>query len=140
MTQHHDNNNSPTSIVTGVIALETQFNQVQEKEKEVNPEIRDLETLKNWVKDDLFQTQKFVFEPQKELEAGGQLHRKFVLACEDRLIGVKKPGNNREQRKLYLHMLWTKANVPKTNYVMNGLQNRRSSVYTAMYNRFMGKW
>ena len=98
----------------------------------------DLDTMKRWVKDDFFQKVKFIYNADKELKVDSDYFKLFVKDCKDRLIGLKaRQGNeNKELRKMYIQMLWQQANKPNVDIVKNGLIGRRSSIYTAMNNKF----
>ena len=96
-------------------------------------EIKDLNVLSNWVKKELFDKVKFLYDPDSELRVNGDLYYHFVCMCKDKLIGLKGTKAVGENRRL-----WQEANQKKKNLVANGLTMRRSSVYSAMQNQFVG--
>jgi hypothetical protein len=100
----------------------------------------DLQTLKAWVRDDLFSEVKIIYNSEYELRVDGAIYWKFVKCCKDKLIGLRQLQGDRNtpRRQLYLHMLWREANKPKVKLVAEGVSTRRSTVYTAMSNRFSG--
>ena len=98
----------------------------------------DLEVLSNWVKRELFEKVKFLYDTDRELQINGDLYYLFVSLCKDKLIGLKERNAVGEYRRLYVELLWQEANQKKRNLVANGLTMRRSSVYLAMQNRFVG--
>jgi hypothetical protein len=99
----------------------------------------DLVVLSQWVKGDLFEKVKFLYNPEKDLQVDGVLYNEFVKDCKGRLVGLNCPLATREYRRMYVELLWKEANGKKRNVVANGLTVRRSSVYSAMQNRFVGK-
>jgi hypothetical protein len=100
----------------------------------------DLELLAQWVRTDLFDRVKFLYNPEKDLRVGGALYQAFVRDCRERLVGLKGPqASAQEYSSMYLELLWREANKKKKNVVANGLTSKRSSVYSAMQNRFIGK-
>jgi hypothetical protein len=101
--------------------------------------IEDLHLLSRWVKTDLFEMVKFLYEPETELKVDELLYKLFVRDCKDRLVGLQGPTAKGPYRKLYVELLWLEANKKKTNLVANGLTTRRSTVYSAMQSRFVGK-
>ena len=98
----------------------------------------DFEVLSNWVKRELFEKVKFLYDTARELRINGDLYYLFVSSCKDKLIGLKERYAVGEYRRLYVELLWQEANQKKRNLVANGLTMRRSSVYSAMQNRFVG--
>jgi hypothetical protein len=110
---------------------------------EVQPE--DLKLVSQWTRDDLFDKVRFLYNPDHDLRVDGPLHKLFVRNCKHRLLGLKATdgASDRERQlyeKLYVKMLWADANKKRRNLVAIGLTVRRSSVYSAMQNRFVGKW
>lgn len=99
----------------------------------------DLEMVAQWTKNDLFEKVRFLYNPDHELRADGPLKKLFVRDCKSRLLGLKAAAGANEE-ELYLNMLWAEANKKKRNLVAVGLTTRRSSVYSAMQNRFVGEW
>lgn len=99
----------------------------------------DIEVMASWAKGELFTKKKFIFNPEVELRVGGNLYRHFAKDCKDKLIGLKRIGGGQANKKMYLDLLWNEGTAKKRNVVKDGLQKRRSSVYSSMYNRFVGK-
>jgi hypothetical protein len=102
-------------------------------------EKEDMALLSQWAKNDLFEKVKFLYNPEKDLKVNGSLYNLFVADCKSRLVGLKSPLANGEYRKMYVQFLWQEGNKKKVNVVANGLTTRRSGVYAAMQNRFVGK-
>jgi hypothetical protein len=102
-------------------------------------ELQDIEVMRKWVKEKLFHKVRFVYDKKKDLEIGGLIYSRFVLDCRELLVGLKKPGSNKQMRVMYVKMLWTKANNSANNLVRKGLASKRTSIYTAMNNQFIGK-
>lgn len=100
----------------------------------------DLAILKTWVREELFDEVKIVYNAS-ELEVEKDLYWMFIKASKDKLLGLKGlPGEaNKQLRKMYVNMLWREANKPKVNLVTDGISTRRSTVYTAMSNKFSGE-
>lgn len=103
-------------------------------------ELQDIDVMRKWVKEELFHKVRFVYDKKKDLEIGGLIYSRFVLDCRERLVGLKKAGSNKQMRMMYVKMLWTKANNSANNLVRKGLGSKRTSIYTAMNNQFIGKW
>lgn len=99
----------------------------------------DLNLLTKWVKTDLFEKVKFLYNQERELQVNGVLYNLFVNECKGRMQGLKGPLATGEYRTMYVQLLWQEANKRKRNIIANGLTCRRSSVYAAMQNRFIGK-
>ena len=100
--------------------------------------LEDLEVLSNWVKKELFEKVKFLYDADTELRLNGEVYCHFVRSCKDRLIGLKGVDAVGEYRRLYVELLWQEANQKRRNLIANGLTMRRSSVYTGMQNQFVG--
>ena len=100
----------------------------------------DLLLLSQWAKVDLFEKVKFLYNPEKDLQVNGRLYKLFINDCKDRLVGLKGPMAVGEYRRMYVELLWQEANKKRRNLIATGLVTRRSSVYTAMQNRFVGKY
>lgn len=99
----------------------------------------DLVILARWVRKELFTRVKFLYNPDVDLRLDKALFKMFVRDCKDRLVGLKlNAGNSSEYRRLYVESLWTEATKKKCNLVADGLNARRSSIYSAMQNRFTG--
>jgi hypothetical protein len=100
----------------------------------------DLIVLSSWVRKELFATVKFLYKPEKDLVLGGSLYKMFVRDCKDRLVGLKlSTTSGKEYRKLYVESLWKEATQKKRNLVSEGINARRSSIYSGMQNRFTGE-
>jgi len=102
----------------------------------------DLEFLKKWVKTEFFTKVKFIFNGANELKVGSNYYKMCKKASKGRLVGFqRKPGErNKAVREMYFNMLWKEATHPNRNLLKNGLVNRRSAIYTAMANKFTGKY
>ena len=99
----------------------------------------DLQLVSQWVKSDLFEKVKFLYDPTEELKVDRALFNLFVVDCKDRLVGLKDPKAIDGYRRLYVELLWQEASRKNTNLIASGLTTRRSSVYSAMQSRFVGK-
>jgi hypothetical protein len=95
--------------------------------------------LGQWARTDLFERVKFLYNPEKDSQVNGPLYKLFVNDCKHRLVGLKGQLTTGDNRRMYVELLWQEANRKRRNLIANGLQTRRSSVYTAMQNRFIGK-
>ena len=51
----------------------------------------DLVILAQWVKNDLFERVKFLYNHEQELQVNGRLYKQFVNDCKGRLLGLKVP-------------------------------------------------
>jgi hypothetical protein len=70
----------------------------------------------------------------------GALYNEFLTDCKDRLVGLKLNANKgQDYKRLYVHSLWNRATKKKKNVIADGLNTRRSSIYSATQNRFTGK-
>jgi hypothetical protein len=133
-----NNENTPNALVIQNVLQEEGLS----APGEVAPE--DLKLVSQWSRDDLFEKVRFLYNPDHDLRADGPLHRLFIRNCKRRLLGLKASAGASDQErllyeKLYLNMLWAEANKKRRNLVAVGLTVRRSSVYSAMQNRFVGK-
>ena len=100
----------------------------------------DLAIISRWVKSEVFDTVKFLYKPEKDLAIKGQLYKKYLQECRHRLIGLKVEGSeNQAYRRMYVNSLWNEATTKGNNLVANDLSSRRSAVYSAVQNRFIGK-
>lgn len=99
----------------------------------------DLEIMSQWVRTDLFDKVKFLYNPEKDLQVNGALYKLFITNCKERLVGLRGPHATAEYRRMYVELLWQEGNKKRRHVVANGLTSRRSSVYSAMQNRFVGK-
>ena len=111
----------------------------QQRQKDGRTE--DLSVLSRWVRGELFDQVKFLYSAENDLKINGLLYKMFVRDCRERLMGLKEQGGQRgsEYRTLYyVQSIWTEATRKKCNIVTDGLNARRSAIYTAMQNRFIG--
>ena len=81
---------------------------------------------------------KFLYNPEEDLKINGALFNLFIRDCRDRLVGLKQHQGNRVFRRMYVESLWTEVTKKKLNFVADGLNTRRSGIYSAMQNRFIG--
>jgi hypothetical protein len=101
----------------------------------------DLGQILKWTKEVLFRTRKFLlYRGKSDLEMDCYVYEEFEKTC---LNVLKGPAAFEEQgdhltKRAYVQLLWNKAT--DTNIVAFGLSTNRSSVYTLMQNRFMGKY
>jgi hypothetical protein len=103
--------------------------------------IEDMAILSRWVRSELFDNVKFLYNTEIDLRGDGDLFNMFLFHCLGRLVGLKnyQGEENSEYRTLYLSSLWSEATKKKYNVIADGLASRRSSIYSAMSNRFTGK-
>ena len=100
----------------------------------------DLLILSAWVKKELFNQVKFLYELDEDLAVNGQIYNKFLVDCKDRLVGLKlRERETSEYRRRYCESLWNHATRKKGNLVTRGINARRSSIYSGTQNRFHGK-
>jgi len=99
----------------------------------------DLLLLSTWVKKELFLKVKFLYNQEKDLRIGGSIYNLFVLTCKSRLIGMKvHAGKSENFKDNYIQGLWSRATNKKKNCITDGLNTRRSGVYTLTQSRFIG--
>jgi hypothetical protein len=100
----------------------------------------DLLILAKWVKKELFVRVKFLYNQEKDLQIGGYLYNLFVSQCKGRLVGMKvHAGRSEDFKDKYIKAVWSRGTNKKKNLVTEGLNTRRSGVYSATQNRFTGK-
>ena len=100
----------------------------------------DMLIITAWVKKELFNQVKFLYQPDDDLAVGGYIYRKFLLDCKDRLVGLKiREREPSESRRRYCESLWNHATRKKANLVTKGINARHSSIYSSTLNRFNGK-
>ena len=101
----------------------------------------DLAILSRWVKKELFVKVKFLYNPEINLMIGGKIYNMFLLDCKDRLVGLKLlAASDSDCRNRYAQALWSQETKGKRrNLISDGLNTRRSSIYSATQNRFNGK-
>lgn len=104
----------------------------------------DMEVVRNWVRRDLFDVVKFLYNgPNEDLARGSKIYNFFVnhFLKHDSLVGLKAVESNPtlfdRDKKLYLDRLWTDSIAEQV--VVDGLSYRRSAVYSVMNNKFRGK-
>jgi hypothetical protein len=104
----------------------------------------DMEAVRNWVRRDLFDVVKFLYNgPNEDLARGSKIYNFFVnhFLKHDSLVGLKAVESNPtmfdRDKKLYLDRLWTDSIAEQV--VVDGLSYRRSAVYAVMSNKFRGK-
>jgi len=101
----------------------------------------DLALLSKWVRKELFNLVQFVYKAEEDLVVDGDLYKMFLHNCHKRLVGLRLLKDADRNTKIkYVHSVWIQATGKKTNLVCDGLNARRSSVYSAMQNRFVGKY
>lgn len=100
----------------------------------------DLEILSKWVKKELFNKVQFIYDSVEDLRIGEVLNRMFVRDCHKQLVGLRllREASPSDKRN-YVDLLWKEATEKRSNLVTNGLNARRSSIYSSMQNRFTGK-
>ena len=107
---------------------------------DTNGRKEDLLIISQWVRKELFVNVKFLYQPDEDLAVNGQIYKKFRHDCKDRLVGLKLAARkSQDYRENYVKSLWNEATRKKCNLVANGLNARRSSIYSATQNRFSGK-
>jgi hypothetical protein len=100
----------------------------------------DLLIISHWVRKELFINVKFLYRPEEDLAMNGAIYRKFRHDCKDRLVGLKLAASkSQDYRESYVKSLWKEATRKKCNIITNGINARRSSIYSATQNRFNGK-
>jgi hypothetical protein len=68
------------------------------------------------------------------------LFNMFIRDCRQRLVGLKvDAAENQAYRRMYVESIWSEATRKRNNIIADGLSARRSGVYSAMQNRFIGK-
>ena len=101
----------------------------------------DLIILSRWVKKELFVKVKFLYNIDKDLMIDGFIYNMFLFDCKDRLVGLKlNAGSGTACRTQYVRALWNQATKKRRNLIADGLNTRRSSIYSASQNRFTGKY
>lgn len=100
----------------------------------------DLKLISRWTRKALFPTVQFIFEPEEHYAVpDGYVYNMFYEDMKDRLVGVKLlQGYSDVEKDSYIVALWKEVTRKKTNIVTDGLNARRSAVYSAMQNRFTG--
>ena len=105
----------------------------------------DMEIVSKWVKCDLFDVVKFLYNgPSEDLARGSKIYNFFInhFLKHDLGQGLRAVELNPAlfgDKKLYLDRLWTDSIAKQV--VVDGLSYRRSAVYSVMGNKFRGnKW
>lgn len=107
----------------------------------------DLNIVPRWVKNELFERVKFLYNPAVDLKVGGRIYIKFVNDCKSRFVGTKKTALDatpvekkeiEEFNQMYYRLIWQEVTKKKENVVSEGLNGRRSSIYTSLLNKFVG--
>jgi hypothetical protein len=99
----------------------------------------DLIILSRWVKKEMFIKVKFLYNLEKDLRIDGAIYNMFLMDCKDRLVGLKLYADKSpDYKKLYVQALWNRATKKRRNLIADGLNTRRSSIYSATQNRFTG--
>lgn len=110
--------------------------------------VGDVNQVKTWVKDVLFEKVKFLYDQEDDLQVGGALFEQFVIDLKGRLSGEKKhslcatPYEKKqveEYNQFYYQLLWRDCTAKGKNLVAKGLDSKRSTALTAMSNKFIGK-
>ena len=99
----------------------------------------DLIILSRWVKKEMFVKVKFLYNVERDLRIDGAIYNMFVMDCKDRLVGLKLYADKSPDYKLYVQALWNRATKKRRNLFADGLNTRRSSIYSATQNWFTGK-
>jgi len=100
----------------------------------------DLKIISQWVRKELFVKVKFLYDIKEDLMVNGNIYKHFLRDCKDRLVGLRLNADRpSEYRRKYVESLWNQATKKKHNLVSDGLNARRSSIYSATQNRFIGK-
>lgn len=122
-------------VVTPVVAVTDKNTPAR-----VNFREHDLVIVNQWVRQELFKKVKFLYTPDTDLIIGGKIFKSFEKYCSTKLIGLQvNNGMSQTYVDLYLQSIWSEATQAKKNLIMDGLNARRSCVYSAMQNRFNGK-
>jgi|GEM_PF-7010027 len=117
---------------------ENTHHNINHQDDEVNSE--DLAIVSRWARKKLFNTAQFIYNPQTDLKINGPLYDIFCDDCGPQLVGLKLlKGQSQDVRYQYVESLWAEATKKRTNRITDGLNARRSSIYSAMQNRFIGK-
>ena len=101
----------------------------------------DLKILSQWVRKELFVKVKFIYDVEEDLAVNGNIYNHFLKDCKQKLVGLKIHADQpSEYRRKYVDSLWNQATRKKCNLVTDGINARRSSIYSATQNRFIGKY
>jgi hypothetical protein len=100
----------------------------------------DLKILSQWVRKELFVKVKFIYDVEEDLVVNGNIYNHFLRDCKGKLLGLKLNADQpSEYRRKYVESLWNQATKKKCNIVTDGINARRSGIYSATQNRFIGK-
>jgi hypothetical protein len=98
---------------------------------------RDLKTLKDYIKDDLYFLVKFVYEPDTMLDVEGAIYKNYYENCKPRMgYGDAATTNRTAAARLHMQNVWNAALAKKVQ--VKALSQKRSAVYTVMQNKFHG--
>lgn len=101
----------------------------------------DLQLIAKWSRKWLWHTVQFIYEADKSCDTpDGRIFVQFKDDLQNKLVGVKLlNGKSNSKKTEYMENIWKDIVRKKTNIITDGLNARRSAVYSAMQNRFMGK-
>ncbi len=100
----------------------------------------DLKIISQWVRKELFVKVKFLYDVEEDLAVNGNIYNHFVTDCKLKLLGLKLNADQPSgYRRKYVESLWKEATRKKSNLVTEGINAKRSSIYSATQNRFIGK-
>ena len=100
----------------------------------------DLKIISQWVRKELFVKVKFLYDVEEDLAVNGNIYNHFLRDCKQRLVGLRLNADRpSDYRRKYVESLWNQATRKKRNLISDGLNARRSSIYSATQNRFIGK-
>ena len=97
----------------------------------------DKQTIRDYVKDDLFYRIVFVWTKQS-LEEDGHLHKDFIKNCRSKIENGLLLRAEDTVAKAYLNYLWQVLVGDKCYNVW--LSQKRSNVYQAMQDKFLSKY
>ena len=103
----------------------------------VRYQVMDSKVLREWAKKELFKRVKFIYNPKKDLMIGGKIYQLFLMDCRKRLLGLEtaEARSSKQYREMYVHRLWN----DNTKAITKEIANKRTSIYSTYYTRFMGK-
>ena len=93
----------------------------------------DIEVVVKYVKNDLYEKVKFIYDPKVDLAVNGLIYTHYKSKCSG-VLGNRTVGP--EAKETYLQNVWTTAMT--RNVQKNALAMKRSAVYTVMQNKFSG--
>jgi hypothetical protein len=96
----------------------------------------DLEVVIKYIKDDLFEKVKFIYDAKVDLAVEGKIYADYKRKCKNKM-GLHLATGERTH-DTYMEAVWSDA---MTKHIQrNALAQKRSAVYTVMQNKFSGKW